>query len=253
MQSEKERVSVVIIACNERERLPRLMETISFADEVILLDSGSNDGTIEWAKQQGCLVYSSPWEGYVKQKNKAMELATCSWILSVDCDEWLSEDLEEAIQQTLKKPLNDAYLVERCNHWIDSPMHYGIFGKDRAIRLFRKGSGVWEGIEPHDRYVSHGTVGVVQGVLHHQPYNSWTEHLEHIHQYSTLAAQDLYNKGKAVYIWDPLFRALWHLVRALVVSFGWLDGWRGIIVAFLGGYYTFLKWGKLLWKQQRSL
>lgn len=122
MQSERERLSIVIIAFNERERLPRLMETISFADEVVILDSGSKDGTVEWATKQGYLVVNSPWEGYVKQKNKAIELASFSWILSVDCDEWLSEELADSIQQALKYPAKDGYEIHRCNHWIDAPM-----------------------------------------------------------------------------------------------------------------------------------
>ena len=252
MSLEKQRLSVVIIACNERARLPRLLATLSVGDEVIVVDSGSTDGTVEWATQNGCRVVYSPWEGYVSQKNKAISFASYPWVLSLDCDEWLSPELADDIYRALHNPTVDSFVVTRCNHWITHPMRFGVFGRDKAIRLFRKGSGIFEGVEPHDKYICQGTSGALSGLLHHQPYASLEEHLQHIEAYSSLAATDLQRRGQKANLADILLRPLWHLFRSLILQLAWCDGPRGILVAVLGGYYTFLKWGKLWWKQ-RSL
>ena len=252
MSSEKQRLSIVIIACNERARLPRLLDSLPAGDEIVVVDSGSTDGTVEWATQQGCRVVHCRWEGYVSQKNKAVSLARYPWVLSVDCDEWLSQELVDNIHRALHNPTSDCFLVNRCNHWITRPMRFGLFGRDKSIRLFRKGSGRFEGIEPHDRYICNGSANTLSGLLHHQPYDSFDEHLQHIRTYSSLAALDLEHRGRKAFLSDVLLRPLWHLFRALILRLAWCDGPRGVVVAMLGGYYTFLKWGKLWWKQ-RSL
>jgi len=253
MPFEKERLSAVIIACNERERLPRLFQTISFADEIVVVDSGSTDGTVEWVLQNGGRVIETSWLGYVEQKNRALEEARFPWVLSLDCDEWLSEELAQSIQKVLQDPQAVGYEMQRCNYWIEKPLYYGTFGRNTSLRLFKKGFGKWEGIEPHDHYCCDGKVLSLQGLLHHQPYRSWQEHIEHIDSYTSIAADDLHKNGTVVYIWDVLLRPIWHIIVSIVFRFAWLDGPRGILVAFLGGYYVLLKWGKLLWKQQRSL
>ena len=252
MSSEKQGLSIVIIACNERARLPRLLETLPTRDEILVVDSGSTDGTVEWAEQNGCRVVYSRWEGYVSQKNKAIALAKYPWVLSLDCDEWLSRELAENICRALHNPTVDSFMVTRCNHWITRPMRFGLFGRDKAIRLFRKGNGAFEGVEPHDRYICQGSSQPLTGLLHHQPYDSLEHHFQHIAAYSSLAAGDLQRQGKKASLADVVVRPLWHLFRALILRLAWCDGPRGIVIAILGGYYTFSKWGKLWWKQRSS-
>ena len=109
MSSEKQGLSIVIIAYNERARLPRLLDSLPVRDEIVVVDSGSTDGTVEWAMQQGCRVIHCRWEGYIAQKNKAVSFARYSWVLSVDCDEWLSQELVDAIHQALRNPSSDCF------------------------------------------------------------------------------------------------------------------------------------------------
>jgi glycosyltransferase involved in cell wall biosynthesis len=253
MSMEKKQLSVVIVACNEIKTLPRLFDTISFADEIIVVDSGSTDGSIQWVKKNGGIVVSKTWSGFVSQKNFAIQQANYDWVLSLDADEWLSIELQQEIQLTLENPKADSYLLERSNHWIEKPLRFGIFGRDKCIRLFRKGEGEWGGVEPHDQYRCNGHIASLGGVLHHQPYDSIEDHFEHIKRYTSLAADDLYKKGRSAYVWDVIIRPAWHVFVAIFIRLGWLDGIRGVIVALLGGYYVLLKWSKLLWKQQQSL
>ncbi len=245
-------ISVAIIAANEADRLPDAIRSVPFADEVVVLDSGSTDGTPELARALGARVIETDWPGYVAQKNRALEQVRNRWVLSIDADERVSPELALEIQRALAvEPAVGAFSIRRLSYWEGAPLRFGLWGHDRKIRLVRREQARWEGRDPHDQLVAEGPVTRLRGALHHHPYRDLAEHLSTIDRYTRLASERLAAEGARAHWWDLVFRPPLHFVNAILLRAGFLDGVRGLCVAALGALYVLLKWSRLWWRQGR--
>ncbi len=234
-------LSAVIIAKDEADRIEAAVRSVAFADEVLVVDSGSVDDTVARAEAAGARVVRTDWPGFVAQKNRAWALAKGDWVLSIDADEIVSSELQAAIRATLIAPKANGFVVKRQTRWLGHDLAHGFAFPDPRVRLARKGSGRWEGTDPHDRLVVAGPVAALEGVLHHDPYRSFEEHLRTIDRYTALDAR----KGSWL---DVLVRPSWHFFMGYLLKAGFCDGWPGLAFAALGATYTFVKWSRGHWE-----
>ena len=248
-------VSVVIIARDEADRIEDAIRSVAgICAEVVVLDSGSTDGTVARAQALGARVIETDWPGHVAQKNRALGHARHDWVLSLDADERLSPALHAAIRAALSRepPTAVAFRVSRLNFWQGVPLRHGLWYPDARVRLFRRAQARWVGDDPHDRVevTDGGQVGVLAGDLLHFPYRSLGEHLQTIDRYTARHLEVALAAGRRARWWDVALRPPLHLLKALVLRRGVLDGVAGLCVAGLGAVYVLLKWGRLYLAQR---
>jgi glycosyltransferase involved in cell wall biosynthesis len=238
-------LSVTIIAKDEANRIEGAIRSVAFADEIVVLDSGSTDGTPAIARQLGAVVVETDWPGHVAQKNRALEHVRNVWVLSIDADERVSDELGDAIRRALERPDVFAFRVNRLSWWGGAPLRHGTWHPDWRARLFHKEHARWGGRDPHDRLEVDGPTHDLRGVLEHHPYRSIAEHLRTVGEYSHIASARLAEEGVRAHWWDLAFRPPLHFAKAFLWKRGFLDGARGLIVAALGAVQVLLKWGRL--------
>lgn len=244
-------LSVAIIARNEADRIGEALASVAFADEVVVLDSGSTDDTVAIARAAGATVVQTDWPGHVAQKNRALSHTQHPWVLSIDADERVSEALQRELLAALASPGERVgFSMPRLSWWGGQPLRHGTWYPDRRVRLFRRDAARWEGVDPHDHVVVDGAVGKLVVPLEHHPYRSLAEHLRTIDTYTGRQAQVLDARGVRAGWWDPALRPLLHLVKALLLRVAFLDGPRGVVVAGLGAVNVGLKWGRLYLAQR---
>jgi len=239
------KISATIITFNEQANIARAIESLRCCDEVIVVDSGSNDRTVEIAANLGARVVEASWRGYAGQKNFAAEQAAFDWVLSIDADEALSEALEAEIWQIKKNgPQFDAYTVPRMarylGRWI---MHSGWY-PDRKIRLYDRRKSRWIGDYVHECVQVDGKVGHLKCNLLHYTFDSLSEHLRSLDRYTTLAAQELVARGYKVGWSDLALDPFFTFFRTYIFKAGFLDGTEGLTIAFMAAFYNFLKYAK---------
>jgi glycosyltransferase involved in cell wall biosynthesis len=239
------KITATIITLNEERKIARAIESLRCCDEILILDSGSTDRTVELAANLGARVIEAGWRGYAGQKNWAAEQATHDWILSLDADEALSEALEAEIWNLKKTgPLYDAYTMPRqaqyLGRWI---LHSGWY-PDRKVRLYDRLKARWVGDFVHESVQPKGRVGHLQGNILHFTCDSLSEHLRTLDRYTTLSAEELVSRKVQVTIWRLIFDPPWTFVKAYVFQRGFLDGFEGLIICYMAAFYTFLKYSK---------
>lgn len=247
------KLSVIVITKNEAAHIEACLDSVDFADEIIVLDSGSTDATCDIARQRGARVErSADWPGFGPQKNRALALATGDWVLSIDADERVTPELARSIQQALSAPDAQAYRVARlsnfCGRWI---RHSG-WWPDYVVRLFRRDSGRFSDVLVHEHVVVSGTTGTLSGHFLHYPYASLEVFVDKINRYSTEAARAAYEKGRRTGVMGPFGHAAWTFVRHYVLRRGVLDGWQGLILAGMAATGSFYRYVKLYWLGKRS-
>lgn len=239
------RISATIITFNEERNIARVIESLRCCDEIVILDSGSNDRTVEIATKLGARVVEASWRGYAAQKNTAVELAAHDWILALDADESVSEALEAEIWHIKKSgPQYDAYTMPRLAQYLGRWILHGGWYPDRKIRLFDRRKARWEGDFVHESVKVNGTVGHLKSNLLHFTCDSLSEHLRSMDRYTTLAAQEVASREKAVSFGRLLFEPAWTFVRTYLLQGGFLDGFEGLAIAYMAGLYNFVKYAK---------
>jgi glycosyltransferase involved in cell wall biosynthesis len=244
------KISATIIALNEERNIARAMESLRCCDEIVVVDSGSTDRTVEIASRLGAKVVETHWRGYAAQKNFAMQQASHDWILSLDADESLSEALEAEIWQIKKMgPLYDAYTMPRLAQYLGRWILHSGWYPDRKIRLFDRRKARWAGKYVHESVVVDGRVGHLQSNLLHFTCHSLSEHLRTMDSYTTLAAAELIEQGEHIgwlkLLWDPP----WTFVRTYFLKRGFLDGPEGLAIAYMSAFYNFVKYAKAKFMQ----
>lgn len=239
------KITATIITLNEERNVARAIESLRCCDEILIVDSGSTDRTVELAEKLGVRVLEAGWLGYAAQKNWAAEHADNEWILSLDADEALSEALEAEIWQLRKKgPEFDAYTMPRMaqylGRWI---MHSGWY-PDRKVRLYDRRQANWVGEFVHESVEVHGSVGHLKSNILHYTYESISEHVRTLDSYTTLAAQEIVERHETVGWRILLLEPVWTFVRTYGIQRGFLDGAEGLMIAYMAALYTFLKYAK---------
>jgi (heptosyl)LPS beta-1,4-glucosyltransferase len=249
----RERISAVLITENEERNIGRALASVEWADEIVVLDSGSSDSTVEIARGAGARVVTAAWQGYVAAKNSAAALAGGEWILSIDADEEVTPELRDEIESVVERPSGPAgYRVPRRNfYWGRRIRHCGWY-PDYQLRLWRRGKGRWVGGRVHERVEVDGVIGRTKAPLNHYTYSSISEHIRRMDRYAGLSAMDRFEAGKRTGFLRLLFAAPWQFCRLYFFRWGFLDGIPGLIVSALGAHYAFLKHAKLWELQQKA-
>lgn len=239
------KLSATIVTLNEERKIARTMESLRCCDEIVVLDSGSTDRTCAIARSLQARVIEEPWRGYAAQKNRAAECASNDWILSVDADETLTEELEGEILLLKQEGFNcDAYQMPRMAQYLGRWIRHGGWYPDRKVRLYDRRKATWRGDFVHESVAVNGTIGKLHGALHHFTCDSLSEHLQTLDRYTTLAAAELRagrrTPGYARMVFDPA----WTFVRTYILRRGFLDGFPGLSIAYFAALYTFLKYAK---------
>jgi glycosyltransferase involved in cell wall biosynthesis len=243
------KISAVIIAGNEEKNIERCLNSLlNVADEIVVVDSFSTDNTVKLAESLGAKVVQREFEGYVEQKRYAITCAENSWILSLDADEALSEELIKSIlkiKNELKK--DTVFAVNRLNNFCGQWIRHCGWYPDVKLRLFHKNSGDWAGSNPHDKFiVNHGVqMGHLPGDLLHYTFYTLEEHNKQIDRFSGIAAQAYYDKGIRANSLNLIFSPLFKFLRNYVIKLGFLDGYYGWLICIRSARATYLKYDKL--------
>jgi glycosyltransferase involved in cell wall biosynthesis len=244
-------LSVIVITHNEAHNIEACLRCVAFADEVVVLDSGSTDGTVELARALGARVsVSTDWPGFGLQKNRALALATSDWVLSVDADERVTPELQAQIQAALKTPGFDVYAFPRLSSYCGQFMRHSGWYPDRVTRLFRRHAAQFSDDLVHERLVASSPVGQLTADLLHESFLSLESVLDKANRYSTAGALVSHGKGKTGSLGKAIGHGLWAFIRTYFLRRGFLDGRMGLVLAISnaeGTYYRYLK----LWLLQR--
>jgi glycosyltransferase involved in cell wall biosynthesis len=243
-------LTVTIIAANEADRIARAIESVSFADEVLVVDSGSSDETVAIAKALGARVIETDWPGYRVQKNRAADWAKNDWVLGLDADEYVDDVLAASIQTVLKSPGAAGFEIDRQGHWMGAPIDHGTWRPDRSVRLFDRRRAKWSGGSVHERVVVEGPTERLVGDIQHFPFRDIGEQLADIQRYASLFVADAKAAGRRARLVDVMVRPFAHFMKALVIRQGFRDGVRGWCLAGIGATAVMLKWGMLYLDQE---
>jgi glycosyltransferase involved in cell wall biosynthesis len=246
-------ISATIITFNEAARLEDALRSVSWADEVVVVDSGSTDGTIEIARRLATRVDVRDWPGYAAQKNHAASLCAHDWILSLDADERVSPGLGDALQAWRRsEPATPGYRMARVSRYLGRWIRTTDWYPDWQLRLYDRRRGAWHAARVHESVRVDGAVGVLPGELEHHPYRDVSDHLRRIDQYTTLAAMELRDRGRRATTASLIAQPCAAFLRNYVLRRGIADGRVGLIVSLLNSYYVLLKFVKLLELEQRE-
>jgi glycosyltransferase involved in cell wall biosynthesis len=247
-------LSVAVITRNEEINLERTLGTIAWADEIVIVDSGSTDGTEQIARKFNARFFDEPWKGFAAQKNSALEKCGCDWVLSLDADEMLSDTLAKEIWTVLHdESAPEGYLIPRRNLFLGRWIRHGGFYPDPKLRLFRRGSAEFETRPVHEKVHFVGKAGRLKGDLVHYAYPTLAVYLEHMDRYSTLGA--LGSRKRT----GDLVPFLVHIVVNPLATFvynyffrlGFLDGREGLLLHMYHSVYISWKYAKA-WELTRS-
>ena len=249
-------LSVIVIAKNEAHNIAACLRSVHFADQIIVLDSGSSDETVLLARSLGAEVgINTDWQGFGVQKNRALALASSGWVLSIDADERLSVELQTEIQQVLEHPEADAYSFPRLSSYCGQYIHHSGWYPDLVTRLFRRGSARFSDDIIHEKLVAKGQVSALRNQLLHESFPDFETVLDKVDRYSSAGAQRLLSKGKSSSFPKALGHGLWAFIRTYFLQMGFLDGWMGLALAISnaeGTYYRYLKLWLLLLDRKAS-
>jgi (heptosyl)LPS beta-1,4-glucosyltransferase len=246
------RLSVVVITLNEEERLRACLESVAWADEIVVVDAESQDKTAQIAREFTERVVVRPWPGFAAQKNFGLELAQGDWILSLDADEEVSPELRAEVTRTIAGPAAaDGYAMPRKNiYWGRWVRHGGLY-PDWQIRLFRRGRARFLERDVHESVRVEGRVERLRGALLHQSYRDVADFLTRADRYSTLAAEEWVRSGRPARARDLVLRPLGRFLKMYLLRLGCLDGWRGLLLATLYAYYVGMRAAKILERARR--
>jgi glycosyltransferase involved in cell wall biosynthesis len=239
------RLSVAVITLNEEERLRACLESVVWADEIVVVDAGSSDKTAAIAREFTDRVLFHAWTGYGAQKNFALAQCAGDWVLSLDADERVPESLRAEIGETLARaPAEVGFYLPRRNVFRGRWMRHGGLYPDWQLRLFRRGRGAFLERAVHESARVDGPTGRLREALVHESYRSLGDAVLRLNRYSDLAAAELAAAGRGGSLPDLLLRPTWRFLRMYLVGAGFLDGWRGFALAALYAHYVFLRAAK---------
>ena len=248
-----EKISTIIITGNAESTIEKCLESVKdISDEIIVVDSLSTDKTLDYVRKYTDKVFSQEWLGYSKQKQVALEKTKNNWILWVDADEVLSTGLVEKIKGL--DFTQEGYCFNRKTFYLNRMINHCGWHPDYVLRLFRKDKGTLTDDLVHEKVILSGDKVYLKELLYHYSYRNVSHHLEKMNEFTSLAAQKMYDEKKKVTPLSTLFHSLGHFIKVYFIKLGFLDGFAGFVVCTLSGYYVFLKYVKLweLYRQNNS-
>lgn len=245
MLPEKVPLSVAIITKNEEKRLPECLKSVSFADDIVVVDSGSTDRTQEIAREFGCGVFVEEWKGFGPQKNSAIEKCKNRWVLILDADERLPEAARIEILKTLQNPEASAYTLMRKNYLHGRWLKHSGYWPDRHIRLVDKTKGSHISII-HEKWMTDGDIQDIDSHIDHYAFSDYSDMLKTLNDYSSIIARDLFASGKRANPLSPVWHGIGMFFKIYIIERGFLDGMDGLVTALTKAGGSFFKYAKLL-------
>ncbi|OGF98602.1 MAG: hypothetical protein A3F83_10330 [Candidatus Glassbacteria bacterium RIFCSPLOWO2_12_FULL_58_11] len=247
-------ISAAIITLNAGETIRKTLAALDFTAEIVVVDSGSTDRTLDICREYGARIYSRDWEGFGRQKNWAIEQARCTWVLSLDADEEVSAELAREIRELDEAAPYDGYRLPRLNHYFGRPLYHGGQYPDLQLRLFRKGRGRYNERPVHEAVILEGRAGRLKGNLLHYSYGSIAEYLEKFQRYTRLEAERLHAEGERPGALGCLRRMVLapcaKFIRRYIFKRGFLDGMPGFLAAALSSFTMIVSYARLWEKYQ---
>lgn len=238
-------LAAVLIVRNEATRLRECLESVRWADEIVVVDTGSTDDTLAIAREFTPKVSSAPFTGFGPLKNRALELATADWILSIDADERVTPELRREIEAAIAGGDHAGYFIPRLSHLCGRPMRHGGWWPDYVARLVRRGRGRFTDQPVHEELRIEGSAGRLSAPLVHLAYDDLEQVIDKLNRYSTLAAEKMHRAGRRAGPLTALAHGAWSFLRTYVLQLGLLDGRRGLILAVLNAEHSYYRYVKL--------
>ena len=242
---QKTPLSVVIITLDAASQVEACLNSAAFADEIVVVDSGSQDDTKEIALKYGARVMHQDWLGFGRQKQFAVEQASHDWVLCLDADEQVSEPLRASIEVALKSPRFHAYRMARRNRFMGRWLRHGEGYPDWSLRLFDRRFARWSEDVVHEKVIAPSPLGSLRGDLLHESQENLAAYLEKQNRYTSLQAEDLFRRGKRATISRLVVSPLLRFVKFYIFRLGFLDGLPGLVHIIIGCFNSFAKYAKL--------
>ena len=246
MNAARTALSAIVITKNNEATIRRCVGSLAFAGEIIVLDSGSTDGTIEICKSLGAQVHeSTDWPGYGPQKSRALALVTGEWVLSIDSDEWITPALRAEMERAIAAAdAKAAYAIPRRSSFCGRYMRHSGWWPDYVVRLFRRGTARFSDDTTHERLLVEGAVGRLSEPLMHEAIVDLDQMLLKMNAYSSSSAQARYLQGRRASLATAVLHGAWTFIRTYILRLGFLDGREGFMLAVAnaeGSYYRYVK------------
>jgi glycosyltransferase involved in cell wall biosynthesis len=246
------RISAIVIAYNEEKNIQRCLESLSWADEIVVVDSFSQDRTKDIASSFTDKIFDLEWQGFGKQKEFARTKALYDWVLSVDADEVVSEKLKEEIKSVINKNDSlDGYYIPRLSNFLGRWIKHSGWYPDYVLRLFRKHQARFDDSPVHEKLILEGKAGFLKNEILHYTDPDISHYLLKMDKYTTLSAKKLLAEGKSLTLFDLLFRPMAIFFKMYLFKSGFLDGWQGFLLACFSSFHVFVKYAKL-WHLKRQ-
>ncbi|MEK7865427.1 MAG: glycosyltransferase family 2 protein [Planctomycetota bacterium] len=246
-------LTACILTFNEERNLPDCLASVSWADEILVVDSHSKDRTVEIATTAGARVVQRAWEGMNNQRAFAIQEAKHDWVLCLDADERVSKELREEVASAVARQDGVAgYEVSRHTWYLGRWIDHGGWYPDLKLRLFRREKARTVGTDPHDRIEVDGPVGRLNGELHHYTYRNFSQQIGTIDRFSETASRELFDGGERFRVWKLLLRPPLKFLECWVWKLGLLDGLPGLVIAVASAFNVFSRYVKL-WEKERGL
>jgi len=238
-------LSIAIISLNAADSITPCLQSAAFAQEIIVVDSGSTDGTLDIALQFGARVMQREWQGFGPQKQFAVTQASNDWVLCLDTDERLSESLQKSIREVLKSPAHSAYMMPRCNAFMGRWLKHGEGYPDWSLRLFDRRHARWSDDSVHEKVIAEAAVGKLNGDLLHESAEDLMTYLNKQNRYTTLQAENLFRQGRQISALQMVISPIARFIKFYLLKAGFLDGLPGLVHISIGCFNSFIKYAKL--------
>jgi glycosyltransferase involved in cell wall biosynthesis len=239
------KLSVIIITKNEAANIRACLESVAWADEIIVVDSGSSDATVEICQELGAQVHAHDWPGFGIQKNRALSYATHEWVFAIDADERVTPDLQSQLIKAMEDTSKDGFYLPRLSQFCGKFIRHSGWYPDYVLRLFRKSKGRFSDDMVHERVILKGNAGRLSSPLLHYSYLNKTDVQRKTGQYAKAGAMQMLKNGKTASFADAPLRAGWAFIRTYFLRLGFLDGIAGFNIALMNFRTTYLKYQQL--------
>ena len=241
-------LSVIVICCNNEATIRRCLESISWVDEIVVVDGGSTDGTLDIVRELATKVHqSADWPGHGPQKNRALDLATGDWVFSLDSDEWITPEVRAEIEAAISAPGDKTtFMLPRRSSFCGRFMRHSGWWPDYVRRLFRRGTARFSNDRGHDRLIVNGAVGRLSSPIHHETVTSLEQLIDKMNSYSAMTARNLHENGRSASILTALLHGGWAFFRTYLLRAGFLDGREGLMLAIANAENSYYRYAKLM-------
>jgi glycosyltransferase involved in cell wall biosynthesis len=246
MNKERPTLSAIVIALNEEKNIQRCLESLAWTDEIILVDSGSTDRTKELASKYTNKIFDFEWNGFGRSKEYVKSKASGKWVLSIDCDEVISDKLKDEILTEIDSSEKlDGYFIPRKSNFLGKWIKHSGWHPDYILRLFKKDRGSFTPDKVHEKVIVNGLVGYLKNEILHYTDPDLEHYLAKLNQYTTVSASEMHQQGKRGNVFDITFRPAGTFFKMYFLKAGFLDGVEGFLLAFCSAFHVFFKYAKL--------